>query len=451
MRSLKTSSFLTPCATFVFIASFLGGSFAQKKGDQSQPNQPVPAAPTPFSDVHRDALLNGLQIITLERPAERIKCEIVVRSGAMYDLEGKAGLASLTQSTLLAVNPRLNDEIESLKGEITWGLDWDATWYRLEIPTASFETAVEILSRLLVVETIRPDAFKRAQADHDLRLAEAMRMTPAARADDAFFAALYRGHPYGHAVDGSRESASAILQGDVYDFERRFYLSNNAAAFISGPISHERVLRAFKILIGGWVKGALVPPTFRQPQRTTAMQVVKLDVPEAPKVELRGGVIGLRANDPDFVVAQVLVRILEKRLKSDASAQSSDRIETMAPQRLLPGPVYFSASIAPERAVAFSRAATDGFAALAVSAVSVDELATAKANLAGERAAMAILEQLREINLYALPRNYPINFAARLEAVTTADVHRIAQRLLAANALTLVVLGPVGENFKSRM
>jgi len=35
--------------------------------------------------------------------------------------------------------------------------------------------------------------------------------------------------------------------------------------------------------------------------------------------------------------------------------------------------------------------------------------------------------------------------------VTAADVQRVVQRLLAANALTVVVLGPVSENLKPQM
>lgn len=422
---------------------------AQKKGDGK--NAVItPAAPsTPFSEVRRDALLNGLQLVTYETSSEKVKCELIVHSGSMFDLEGKTGLASLTQASLLAVNPQLKEEIESLKGEITWGLDWDATWYRLEVPPTALETALEILARQVVVENVRNDALKRAQAAHLERvISERNQLTPIARADEAFFRALYRDHPYGRTIEGDAKTVAGVVQGDVYDYERRFYLANNASFVVTGPVRHERVLRTLKFLFGGWVKGALVPPTFRQPLRTTEVRVVKVEAPEVPKVELRAGLIGVRATDPDFLVVQVLTRVLEARLKRDASVQASDRVAIVAPQRLLPGPIFISASIAPERAQAFSRAATDGFATMASGIVEAEELSSAKASLTSERSAMSIGDQLREIEFYGLPRNYPLNFAPRLGAVTAGDVQRVAQRLLAANALTVVVLGPVGESFK---
>ena len=444
------SVFVGMCAVLL-LALGPGVANAQKKGDPTGPAQPAPAAATPFSDVRRDSLLNGMQIVTLERPAERVRCELIVRSGAMFDTVGRAGLAALTQATLMSANPRLKDEIESLQGEVTWGLDWDATWYHLEVPAANFETALEIVGRLVNVEAIRPDAFKRAQELQLDKVKERAKLEPAVRADEAFLAAVYREHPYGHGIDGDEQTIAAIRQGDIHDFESRFYLANNAVALIVGPIRHERAVRAFKLLFGGWVKGPVVPPTFRQPQRTTEVRVIRVVAPEASKVELRGGVVGLRAIDEDFVVAQVIARVLEARLKRDAAAQASDRVVADAPSRRLAGPVFFSASITPERAVAFSRAATDGFAALAGGHVSAEELASAKAALANARAARSIGDQLREIEFYALPRTYPLTYMSRLEAVTAADVQRVAQRLLAANALTVVVLGPVAENLKPQL
>ena len=444
MFSSRSATVLLCVAALLFGAANFTTA-AQRKGDAK--TMAPPPQQTPFSDVRRDSLLNGLQIVTYETTAERVKIDLIVRSGSMFDLEGKAGLGLLTQSTLLAVNPRLKEEIESLRGAVSWGVNSDATWYRIEVPQASFDTAIEILSRGVIAESIRPEAFKRAQAEH-LARAAAMTQSEAEQADAAFLTALYREHPYGRRVEGNEKTLAAIVQGDIYDFERRFYVANNSVAVIVGPITHERVLRSFKSLFGAWNKGAIVPATFRPPQRTTEVRVDKIEVPKATRVELRGGFIGVKVTDPDFLVAAVLAKVIEARLKKDPAIQSTDRISADAPMRFLPGPVFFSASIAPERALAFSRSATDSFAALASDLVSTEDLIAAKAGLAAERSAMSIGEQLRELEYYSLPRNYPLTFAGRLDAITAADVHRVARRLLAANALTLVVLGPVGDTFK---
>src|SRR5262245_64378528 len=83
----------------------------------------------------------------------------------MFDLAGKTGVAALTLETLLAVNPQLKDEVESLQGKIDWGLNWDTTWFHVETPANNFDAVFEILARLLVVDNIRPDAFNRAHQE----------------------------------------------------------------------------------------------------------------------------------------------------------------------------------------------------------------------------------------------------------------------------------------------
>src|SRR5262245_62795386 len=140
----------------------------EKNKDKDKSNPPVPAIipPTPYSDVRRDNLLNGLQVITLERASDaNVKCDMVIRTGAMFDLAGKTGLAALTQDSLLAVNPQLKEEVESLQAKIDWGVNWDTTWFHIETPASNFDAVLEILARLLVVENVRPDAFKRASQE----------------------------------------------------------------------------------------------------------------------------------------------------------------------------------------------------------------------------------------------------------------------------------------------
>ncbi|MCI0664885.1 MAG: hypothetical protein L0220_27795, partial [Acidobacteria bacterium] len=91
------------------------------------------------------------------------------------------------------------------------------------------------------------------------------------------------------------------------------------------------------------------------------------------------------------------------------------------------------------------------FAALSTTPVSSDELAAAKSALASEYSARPVEYNLREIEVYSLPRDYPLRIAGKIDAITVVDVQRVAKKLLDANALTLVVLGKVNESFKSNL
>ena len=123
---MSLSKLLTAILVVLGLACGAINGLAQKKSQT--PAAPAPAPVTPYSGVERDSLLNGLQIITLERNGDpMVACDIVIVTGAMFDPAGKVGLSSLTQSILVGANPRLKEEIASLQGKIDWGVDWDTT------------------------------------------------------------------------------------------------------------------------------------------------------------------------------------------------------------------------------------------------------------------------------------------------------------------------------------
>jgi zinc protease len=416
---------------------------AQKK-NETQDSRPILSPANPYREVTRESLLNGMHVISLGRTSNTtIKLDLIIKGGAKFDLAGKTGLAKLTQETLLAVNPNLKAELESLNAEIDWGVDIDKTWFHIETPLASMDTVLEIVGRLLVVENVRAEAFKRAQEEHLDRI-KTIEKSPAERADASFMNALFGDHPYGHNIDGTAESVTAIKQGDVYDYLKRFYISNNSFVVITGNITSERALRPFKSFFGGWIKGQVVPATFRPPRQVARLNLVKIETPDEPNVEIRGGVLGVKYNDPDYLSTEALTLVLAARMKRDAEGCS---VKTM--RRVLPGPFFFSASVPADKAPAFSRAATEGFTSIATTPVSPEELAAAKTALTNEYSSRPPEVYLLEIEAYSLPRNFPLEIAKKIDAISVADLARVSKKLLEANALTVVVLGKVNEGFKS--
>ncbi|MDX2045002.1 MAG: pitrilysin family protein [Acidobacteriota bacterium] len=439
MRLSKLFTVVLCCALIPVAA------IAQKK-DKSNPAVPEAAPVTPYSNVRRDNLLNGLQIVTLDRQNDPlVKCDLIIRGGAMFDLAGKSGLAALTLESLMIVNPRIKEELESLNAKAAWGVTSDTTWLHLESPTNNFGAAMEIVARLLVVENVRPEAFKTA-LDAQIANVKAVKPTVAEQADAAFLKAVYGDHPYGNSSLGDEKTLAGIKQGDVYDFFRRFYIANNASAVVVGNIAHDRVMQVFKVLFGGWVKGQIVPATFRQPLQTAQLRVVKVEIPEAGNVELRGGLIGVKHTDPDYLTTEIIARVVANRLKS---ALGSAHLSVKSAQRILAGPFFYSASVAADKAPELSRRATDAFTSLVGATISASELAEAKSVLVNDLAARPIEHNLRDIEMFLLPRNLPVEIGKKIEAISAADVQRVAKRLLDANALTVVVVGKVNEAFNS--
>lgn len=437
MRTMNLRTFFV----LTLSALLLSPTLAQKDKDKAPKliAPTVEAAPrTPYSDVRREALLNGLQVIMLERQDEsKVTCELVIRGGAMFDLAGKAGLATLTVESLLGVNPQLAQELESLDARMTWGVTPDTTWFHIEAPGGNLDQVLSRIGRLLVVDAVRKDAFDEAQKKRTALLKD-LKLAPATKADEAFLATLYGDHPYGHNTEGTADSIAAIKYGDVLDFYKRVYLANNMFAVVHGNLKSDRIMTLFRMFYGSWIKGVAPPPTFRPPFRTAEARVTKVEQADLPNVEMRGGVIGVSHTDADFVATTLLARVVEARLKKLSAAATAQ----FGP-RILAAPLAFSASVPADKAMELSRQITEMFATLDKTEYSEVELATAQAALVREHQARTIPDYLREIATFKLPETYPLTYESKVKAVSTLDLQRVAKRLLEANALTVLVLGKV--------
>ena len=429
----------------LLVALTISPSFAQKeKNKLTAPQPPEPVAPTPYTGVRRENLLNGLQISTLEVSSEKnIVCELVVRGGSAYDLVGRSGLAMLTASTLLATDPNLDSAIASYDAKLDWGVTKDTTWFRIEAPAQYLEGVLDRLARSLVKEAIYPDIFKTGQQNLLAKL-KSLSPGPAKIADDAFYASLYGDFPYGRVSEGTPAGVSAAKIGDVIDFYNRVYVANNIFAVVHGNLKHEQIMSLFRVKFGGWVKGVVPSPTFRPPARVTEVKVKALEDKGVAEAEIRGGILGVSHTDPDFITTLVLARVLDKRLKATFPSASA----TFA-SNTLPGPFYFSATAPAAIAQDLSRRMSDIFATLNTQEFSELEVAQAQSGIVKDHQARSVPSYLVEIGTFKLPETYPLVFESRVKAVTTFDLQRVAKRLLEANAITLTVFGNVNADGKA--
>jgi hypothetical protein len=175
-----------------------------------------------------------------------------------------------------------------------------------------------------------------------------------------------------------------MKQGDLYDFLKRFYMGNDAFAVVTGNVKHERLMRTFKTFFGGWVKGAIVQPTFRAPSHVTALNFIKVEASDAPNVELRGGVLGVSLSDPDYVAVELLARLFGSAAETRGARDS----HCQSPGASCCLPFLLRCLCTCEQAQTISRQVTEyDSQRWQPKRIAADELATIRAALAAEYAA----------------------------------------------------------------
>lgn len=435
---------------------------------------PHPAAqeraqgPQVAAKIDRSSLLNGLQLLLVEKPqAETSAIALVIRYGALYDPLGKEGLARLTGEMLLKGSKgrsaaEVSSQLQSLGAKLEAVVDWDGTYIFGSAPSGQVEALIEILSSLLLEPAFAPEDFGVLR---QRRLAELERREkdPAGLADLWVERLLFAGTSLGRSKSGTSESLNNISLSDLKDFYERFYLPNAASLIVVGSFDNEKVRRATARRLGRWVKGDAPPFSFLPPRLPEAFKINLLDMPEAGESQIRLGMLGVRRGDEDHAPLEIASLILSQDQASGLRARpaAGPGFAYNANARFrggrLSGPFIISASTAHERAADLLEDAIQTIHRFAERGPEPGELDQAKqASIAQFRAQASTPEGmaslLAEIELYQLGMTYFNWYERQLAQVTADDVKRVAARYLRPERGVAVVVGSaasIGEELSA--
>ncbi|HTR84245.1 MAG TPA: pitrilysin family protein [Reyranella sp.] len=336
---------------------------------------------------------------------------------------------------------------------IGFGASPDLLSGSLRVLSANRDKGFELL-RLAMMEPRFDQAMldqRRAQSIAGLNQAEQRPGTVAMR---TLTAALFENHPYAHAVSGLRDSLKALTPGDLRTRAHELLSRDGLLISAVGDIDAGELGRELDRTFGGLPARTAKPalPDWTPPARPRTI-VVQRPVPQSSVLM---AMPALNRDDPDWYAALVMTQIL-------GGGQQSRLFDEVREKRGLAYGVSASLrSYAKASVLMISTASANEKVAEAIDVigkqlermrsgdVTADELADAKTYLSGSLALSldssgAVSNMLQSFQVDRLPRDYFVKRADLIAAVTAADVHRVAGRILREQALTTVVVGqPVG-------
>ncbi len=403
-------------------AAFLSVSPAVRLSAQTDRSKP-PALPPPpalkLPAVQAATLANGLDLQVVEmHKVPVVDLEVVLDAGAVRDPADLPGLATFTATMLQQGAGRrgaleIADEVALLGAQLGTGASLDVATVSLHVPKRRLEPALDLLADVLLRPTF-PDSEVTRQ--RELRRAQIVQQAdnPAAIASIAFPAIVYgRRHPYGRPLNGTEASTGALTRDRVAAFYRRYYRPNVA-----------RVLVA----------------------------VYLIDKPGAAQSVIRIGHVGIARSSTDYFALQVLNTILGGAFTSrlnqnlrETHGYTYGAFSQFAAGRMA-GPFVASASVVTAKTDSSLLEFLKELRRIRDEAVPEDELAKAKAyitlGLPGDFETTAgAASRFRELLVYGLPRDYFERYAERINAVTAADVQRVARQYIDPEHFDIVVVG----------
>ncbi len=406
------------------------------------------AAQTANAAPRREQLLNGLPILLSYRPGDQqVLLKLRIGSGAAFDLAGKEGLMTLL-SDILFPDPNTRTFVtEELSGQMEITTDYDHIDVTLSGRASEFERLGELLRNAVVNTRIVAEDVRRLR-DERLKAARAATVSPALRADRAVAVRLFNKHPYGRLITGTPESFARIDRADLLQARDRFLTADNARLVIIGGVEPTRAMRVFRQFLGGWRKSeTLVPATFRQPDAPDARTLI-IDQPGAVAAEVRLALRGFARVDRDHVAAAVLAALA--RVRWQAALGDNKLAKNLAVRHethAVAGLWQMSAQVQPAAAAQTLEAARATLRMLTTAPPTAAEFEQAKREAAAalnqsKQPDIALADQWLDTESY---NTSTTDEQRALDALTPADLQRVATLLFRDVPAASVAVGPVAE------
>ena len=423
----------------------------------TQPPVVAPPKPLALPPVVTRTLANGLELMIVEHHELPVaNFLLLVRSGYERDPAHAPGMVSLTAAMLdEGAGKRSALDIAAqqamLGARLGVGASYDATTISLETPTAQLDSALALFADVALRPTFPGAELERLRTERLTLLTQLKDRGPAI-ADIAYPAVLYgAAHPYGRPTLGTEASIRGLGRADLVRFYTTHFRPNNATLIVVGDVNPDSVAQRAAALFGRWERGT-VPPGAAQGSRPAAARAVYLiDKPGAAQSSVRIGTIGVARATPDYFPLLVMNTVLGVPFGSRLNQNLRESkgytygARSQFDMRSEAGPFTARAEIVAEKTdsalIEFMKELTR-----IRDTVPADELARAKrylqTQLPGDfETPSDIATRLVTIALYDLPLDFYDSYAQRVEAVTQADVQRVAQQHVDPSKMAIVVVG----------
>ncbi|MEK6768264.1 MAG: pitrilysin family protein [Gemmatimonadota bacterium] len=426
--------------------------------DRTRPPVLPPAPPLRVPPVQTAILPNGLELAVVEmHEVPVVDVSLLFRAGAVRDPADLPGLATFAANMLdegAGARTALDiaEEVAYLGASFSTFAGVEASQVTLHVPKRRLGPAMDLMADVVLRPTFADSEIARQR---DLRRTAIIQLRdqPTAIAPIAFNAIVFgSAHPYGRPAGGTEVSTAALNRDRVAQFYQTYYRPNNARLLIVGDITMSEARRLATEKFGAWARAEvpLLPlATAPAPARRT---VYLVDKPGAAQSVIRIGHVGVPRSTPDYAALQVLNTILggsfTSRLNQNLREEhgysygASSRFDMYR----MAGPFRAYASVVTAKTDSSLIEFLRELRRVRDEAVPQQELDKAKAYIAlglpsEFETTAGSASQFLDLLGNDLPLDFYGTYVQRVNAVTAADVQRVARQYVDPEHFSILVVG----------
>jgi zinc protease len=262
---------------------------------------------------------------------------------------------------------------------------------------------------------------------------------------------LFGSHPYS-VVSATPESIDAVTREKLQSFHRQMFIPNNAVLFIVGDVDRAATLKRVEELFGKWERGQPVAENFPAPPTRTERAIYLVDRPGSAQSTITIANLAINRSSPDYFPMLLLHTMLggsfsprlDQNLRENKGYTygASSTFDT----RRAGGTFRAGAEVRTPVTGASLKEFFYELDRIRTEPIPEQELKDNKAFLTGLlpiriETQEGLTDQLVQIKMFELPDNYLQTYRDRVNAVTAADVQRVAQKYLTTDKDAIIIVG----------
>jgi len=410
--------------------------------------------------VQRAVLSNRLVLlVSEERSLPFVTFQLLIDSGSWKDPSGEEGLSYLTARGLLLGTSKhtanqINEELDFMGASLNSSSGRDSAALTLRILKKDLDKGMDLFMEVLNQPTF-PEEEIRREIEKTLATIQSEEDQPEQVAEKEFQKTLFLNSPYGHPVEGTKESVPKLTREGVIRFYRSCYHPHSAILTVVGDITDDEVKTKLVPRLEKWPTGE-IPKLVFMTKFENEQKTVKLDRP-ITQANIILGNAGVSRENPDYYALTVMNYIL------GGGGFASRLVKEIRNKRGLAYSVasFFDAGKYPGSfQIALQTKNASAHEAIALSLqqmeriqkelVSEKELEGAKKYLIGSFP-MRLDTQgklagfLTQVEYYDLGLDYAKKYPVLIRSVTREDVLRVAKKYLHPKKYVLVIVANLKE------
>lgn len=383
-----------------------------------------------------------------------VALELRFRGGASLDAPSKRGAVNLMTALLEEGAADMDARAfararDGIGARFSYEAGDDAVSVSARFLTENRGEAVDLLRASLEAPRFAKTAIERVRRQV-VSIIRSDRQDPQTIARDAFAEHVYGDHPYASPDTGTPESVSALKRADIVAAHRAAIARDRVHVSAAGDITAEELATLLDDLLGGLPAEGAPLPGAAEPALSGGVQVVEYETPQSTAIF---GQPALDREDPDFFAAYILNHIIggggfESRLMQEVREKRglTYGVQSYLVNRANADIWMGSVSSANDRVAKAIEVIRTEWAALREGGVTAEALEDAKTYITGAYPLRfdgnaAIARITAGMQMRGMPKDYIATRNDRMNAVTLADVNRVAKDLMQPDKLTFVVVG----------